>query len=83
MKLNVPNVEILNKQTKEVEIIPLNEFINHKSSTYASEVIKPKTLNQSFNMLRDMVAGQVWQSAKHSVRLQGLDCYAWEWNTDK
>jgi len=79
MKLDVIYVEVLNKSTKEIELVPMNDFLNHKSSTYAETEIKPKTITQSYNMLRDMVAGQIWQTYDHCVRLANLKNYAWEW----
>lgn len=79
MKLQVIYVEILNKKTKEIERIPMNDFFNHKSSTYQGVEIKPETITQSFNMLRDMVQGQIFQTIDHCVRIEGLKNYAWEW----
>lgn len=75
----VVQVELMTKKTKEVEEIPLNDFLNHRSTTYAGKSIKPETITQSYNMLRDMIAGQIWQTDDHCVRIKGLPQYAWDW----
>jgi hypothetical protein len=73
-------VEILNKNTRQIDSIPLDDFIDHKSDSYSNEAIKPKTITQSYRILLSLIKGQIWQTLDHCVRLKYLPTYEWDWS---
>ncbi len=60
---------ILNKNTKEELAIPARDFLNPKSSSFKDDPLKPKTFNQAFTMLMDLIEGSIYQTANHAITL--------------
>lgn len=72
------NIILLDKKTCGEMRIPARDFLNPKSSTYKESTLKPKTFNQSYTMLMDLLEGEIVQNTDHAVKLEGVE-YRWDW----
>lgn len=70
-------IEVLDKETGEKSFEELAEkWMNPKLSftEYTDEdtQLRPKTFDQAFTMLIDMLNGEIFQNLKYAVRLKGV-----------
>ena len=77
-------LEVLDKKTGEIAFEEAAEiWMNPKSSKteYTDEdtQLRPKTFNQAYTMLMDMLQGEIFQNLKYAVRLKGVE-HKWEWS---
>lgn len=75
----VKNVIILHKATREEQHIPIRDFLNPKSSTFAGNSLKPSTINQAYKMLLNLIEGNIYQNTEYAVKLAGIQ-YRWDWD---
>lgn len=78
-KAKIKSVEVLNKQTKAVETIPIKDFVNPKSSTAVETGLKPKTYHAATEMLIGMLRGEIHQNTSFAVRLEGVE-HIFDWD---
>lgn len=69
---------LLEKSTGCEHRIPARDFFNPKSSSYKEITMKPKTFNQAYTMLMDLLEGEIVQNTDHAVKLDGIE-YRWDW----
>jgi hypothetical protein len=77
-------IEVLDKRTNEIAFeyaadIWMNPKSSHIELTDESTNLRPKTFNQSYTMLMDMLQGEIYQNVNFAVRLKGVK-HKWEWN---
>ncbi len=76
---DVAIIILLDKKTGEEKEIPARDFLHPHSSSYQETKLKPKTFNHAFQMLMDLIEGQVHQNTEHAIKLKGIE-YRWDWS---
>jgi len=75
-------IEVLDKKTEEIAFEESAEtWMNPKSSKteHADDTqLRPKTFNQAYTMLINMLQGEIYQNTKYAVRLKGVQ-HRWDW----
>ncbi len=80
-RIPVPHVEILDKSTKEVSVIPARDFCTPyetQDDFVKNTELKPKTYTSAYQMLLNLLGGSIYQNVHHAIRLEGVK-HEWDW----